>query len=894
MRPLLVFLLALSTGAHAQPLTDAVRLQGYAHEDGVTHFVFDAGLYGVTPERVVVTGAFRSWDANMDLPAWRLAPHPTADGVWTLAVPNEDYAAIAPATPFKFRIDDGVWLDPPAAAPNVEGGNLVFLFGVDPPALRAEIQGPKAVWAEVSGDGVARPLDAEAYRLTNARGDEIPLARVLPNTARRTLLVPAFELDWRRVYFLEIPALGLRTRVRRDSYFRTLFSDEALGANMSEDGSETTFRLFAPRADRVELYLYLYPDQSPGEADAVITMSRRPDGVWETTQPGDHHGVYYDFRVYGPNDPGNAFYDTDPVQISDPYARVSVDSFGKSRVWHRTEPAEPLSGGRPKMEDVVAYEVHVQDFTDLLPVEDALKGTIPAMVVPGLTNSLGEPVGFDYLVDLGVNVVHLMPVQEFLHYPDEEWQAAFAGDPFAIEQGIDRENYQWGYRTTHAFAVETRYRKRGTEHGAQREQFRNLVQAFHDAGLAVIIDVVPNHTGENMDGRNYLFNFNALDRPYYYRTDDALDHIGPFGNEVKTEDRPMTQRWLLDQLRHFVDEFGVDGFRIDLAGQIDEQTLRWVKAQLPDDLILYGEPWIDASDPEVRANPDWDWYKEDAPITFFQDAARDAFIGSPFRLEDKATDRGFAGGNGALREAAMRALANAYPEEAASPNRGIAYLDIHDNWTLADRFATRDWNGNEGVDAGPYKIAAGLLFTTVGPIVLHGGSEMMRSKGLAPIEEFEKATASGPIYFKGRDDTYNLRRPNEFVWENVGRSDGPNDYANMRAYWKGLIAFRMSDYGKVFRTAEPVPEGYYRWILPENDRLLGYLVDEQVLVLVNTDTGTQTFEDVALPAGTWRLIADGDRVDHEAGVEGPDASLTGDAAVTLTLPPTSLKIWVRE
>ena len=84
------------------------------------------------------------------------------------------------------------------------------------------------------------------------------------------------------------------------------------------------------------------------------------------------------------------------------------------------------------------------------------------------------------------------------------------------EQGISEENYQWGYRTSHAFAVEHRYRRKGSEPGAQREQFRDLVQAFHDEGIAVIIDIVPNHTAENIDGQNHFFNFNVLDKLYCY------------------------------------------------------------------------------------------------------------------------------------------------------------------------------------------------------------------------------------------------------------------------------------------------------------------------------------------------------------------------------------------
>jgi pullulanase/glycogen debranching enzyme len=886
--PALLLLLAMPLAA--QPLPDLARQQGYVHDRDTTWFIFDAARYGLTaPTRVVVTGAFRNWDQDMNSPAWQLRPM-DGTGVWTLAVPNPQYGRIGPSTPFKFRIDDGRWLDPPAGSPNAEGGNLVFLHGVQPPRLRAELRSDDTVWATLTGENVTRPLDAAAWRLTDGQGRPIPVAHVVPNTATETLLVPAQPLDPKRVYYLELPALSLKAHVRRDPWFRTLYSDKPLGANI--DDGLTTFRLFSPRADRVRLYLYRHADDPPARAFRVIDLEVDDDGVWEAFVPEDLHGVYYDFTVHGPADPGNYFYETHPVHITDPYARVSLDSFGKARVWRRTTPATPLRNGRPKMEDVIAYEVHVQDFTDLLPVPADLRGTMPAMTMPGLRNRQGQPVGFDHLVGLGVNVVHLMPMQEYLHYPDAEWQAAFRDDPYMQAMQSHLENYDWGYRTTHAFAIESRFRRRGTEHGAERDQFRDLVQAFHDRDIAVIIDLVPNHTGENMDGRHLLFNFNVLDLPYYYRTNDALAHIGPFGNEVKFEDRPMTQRWLFDQCRALIDEFGIDGFRIDLAGQIDQQTLLALRTTLGDDVILYGEPWIPPSDPDVAAHPDWAWYKIDAPITFFQDDTRNSFKGPVSDPQDKRTDRGFAGGNSAERDRVMRGLTNRWPDET-HPNLGLGYLDIHDNWALADQFATQDWDGRLGVDEGPFRIAAGLLFTSLGPVVLHGGTEFMRSKGAAPTDKFVRQTASGPIYLKGRGDTYNIRTPNQFVWDNLGQTR-PADYRGMLAWWKGLIAFRNSTVGKVFRTPDFPPEDYYRFLTPANAYLLGYVVDERVLVLINTEEHPNTFADVVLPPGRWKQIADGQRIDHVRGVRGPYARLTGGQALTFTLPATTMMIWVRE
>ncbi len=606
---MLLVALAVGQAPENSPQTawDASHVQqGYRHQENVTYFLFDPRAYGVRrPNRVVVTGAFRNWDQDMQNPRWQLSEDEES-GIWSVAVPNPQFTVIMPATPFKFRINDGAWLAPPDNSVNREAGNLVFERGVQPPRLKAELRGEKAIWFSLTGANVQRSLDADDYKLTDAAGNPVPVAAVIANTAAESLLIPATPVDRRRVYYLAHRPSGLTALCRRDGWFRQLYSTKPLGAEIDAAGKQTTFRVFAPRAERMRLYLYRDADDTLQQAVRQVEMQMDDDGVWEAFVPGDLHGMYYDFTVHGPAEPGNFYYESHPVHVSDPYARVSVDSFGKGRVWRKTQPARPLRNGRPAMQDVVAYEVHVQDFTDQLPVADDLRGTLPAMSISGLKNSRGQPVGFDFLVNLGINVVHLMPIQEFLHFPDAEWRAAFAADPFMIANGIAQENYQWGYRTTHAFAIETRYRQRGTEHGAQRDQFRDLVQAFHDRDIAVIIDLVPNHTGENMDGRHYLFNFNALDLPYYYRTNDHLQHIGPFGNEVKTEDRPMVQRWLIDQCRQLIDEFGIDGFRIDLAGQIDRQSLLALRHAVGDDVIIYGEPWIPPAIPRlprIRTGP---------------------------------------------------------------------------------------------------------------------------------------------------------------------------------------------------------------------------------------------------------------------------------------------------
>ncbi len=926
-RLLLLAVLLASASARAQTPTPAERAQGYALRGDTTLFVFDPALYGgaqgaTVPRRVAVTGAFRGWSA--DMAAFTLVP--SASGVWTLAVPNAAYAAVAPASPFKFRVDDaagdGRWLDPPPGAPNVDGGNLIFLFGVTPPRLVAELRGERSVWVRVTGRD--RPLDASAYRITRWDGHEIGVAAVYPNEAETALLVPGEALAVHQVHYVTVPsatpgAPALRSIARFDGIWRDLVSTKPLGAEVTDLGYRnapirraTDIRLFAPRADSVSVYLY--PERLGGP-ETRIAMRRDAQGVWEMTRLNDLSGTWYDFAVYGPDGPGSSFTNQTGKRYSDPYGRVSDDSWGRTMIAPRTTPATPLANGRPAMEDVVSYEIHVQDFTDRLPVAPELRGTFAGMATPGLTNARGEPVGLDHIARLGVNTVHLMPVQEYLNYPDSTWAAAFHDDPFMRAMGVADQNYQWGYRITHYMAIENRYRTHGSPHGAEREQFRDLVQAFHDRGIAVVVDLVFNHTGENMENRDNLLNFSGIDRLYYYRTDDAGALIGGYGNEVKSENRPMVQRWLVDQCRALVEEFGVDGFRVDLAGQTDEQSLRALRAALPADLIWYGEPWIASNDPDFEANPSWDWYKADAPIPYFQDDARNAFQGTPDAPRDPATDRGWAGGNASLREAAVNGILNRWPDEHV-PTGGINYLDIHDNWALADRFARTTagpgaWDGRAGVDAAAVRIAATLLLTSLGPVVLHGGSEMLRSKGLAPRPdeiggERVVQTALSNIYIKGRGDTYNLRTPNGFDWDRVGATPAtgdPDDVAGMLDWWRGLIALRLSPAGSVFRTAS-ADTSAVRFFRPADPHALGYLVGGEtgpaVLVLLNTGDAAVMFEDI--PADTWRIVA-------EAGASagsfvGEDDPFMTEPRITrvetlgaesrVRVSPGGVRIWVRE
>jgi pullulanase/glycogen debranching enzyme len=371
----------------------------------------------------------------------------------------------------------------------------------------------------------------------------------------------------------------------------------------------------------------------------------------------------------------------------------------------------------------------------------------------------------------------------------------------------------------------------------------------------------------------------------------------------------MTQRWIIDQCKHFIEEFGVDGFRIDLAGQTDQQTLLALKRELPEDIILYGEPWIDSNDPEYNKNPDWHWYKEDAPICYFNDDTRNTYKGPVFELNSKETDRGWAGGNTSLRNDVKLGLTCGFPTQNNIVS-AINYLDIHDNFALADQFASTAFDGRFGVDEVNYKIAATLLFTTPGPLVLHGGSEMMRSKGMAPLKEIVKEIPSGKIYFHGKRDTYNMRNANHFVWENVGRTfdkkqmPNPNipyqnaDYQNMINYWKGLMEIRkrylfpLAPFQAESTQPYQLPANAFTFIEPKDEHVLGYFIDNKVFVMLNTGKKMQE-QHIIFPKGKWNLVGN----EHEIALDTKFAqyhkSMMGGER-KLLIEPYSIYIWVRE
>ncbi len=371
-----------------------------------------------------------------------------------------------------------------------------------------------------------------------------------------------------------------------------------LGAHVRDGG--TRFGLWAPRATRVELAL-VDEDRNQTNHD----MRRGPDGVWTVHVEGVGPEQRYGYRVHGEWDPAAGARFNPAKLLLDPYARAITsgvdysgpildhtpesdyfpdeeDSFAAvplSVVVADSPAPRPIAEPRP-MAETVLYEMHVKGFTRLHPaVPEHLRGTYAGLAYPAV---------IAHLVELGVTAVELLPIHHFI------------SEPFLIGRGLS--NY-WGYNTLGYFAPHAAYGSVGTL-GQQVREFKEMVSALHDAGLEVILDVVYNHTGEGGHEGPTLA-FRGLDHLGYYRlTDDQRNDydVTGCGNSVDTSE-PGVLRMVLDSLRYWVTEMGVDGFRFDLVSTLVRDERHHVDQEHPFKVAIRTDPVL--SQVKMIAEP-WD------------------------------------------------------------------------------------------------------------------------------------------------------------------------------------------------------------------------------------------------------------------------------------------------
>lgn len=745
------------------------------------------------PTRIGLLPKWRNWDGKDD-----------PDRFWTPDLGEEVYLLTADRT---------VYATPPDTTPRI---------------LKALVDAPDRIRLVLSRSAPAAEIHAGVVSIRRADGAYVPVASAAPSpaTAARAKIVDvtlgeAFDSDgggdaWRggvALFGAYRPA-----PLTAGAIVDRLIDTGPLGAHSTPE--RTTFRVFAPTAVGVSVALYDGP--TGGEA-RLVPMTRTSTGVWEASVEGDLAGTYYKYRA----DHGGATYEG-----LDPYSRSHTDDDGRSLIFRDETRVAPPPTFPPR--DAIIYEMHIRDFTIDPASGVTRRGKYLGLTEEGtrLAGASEITTGLDHLKDLGVNVVQIMPFQDFDN--DEASEA-----------------YNWGYMPFHFNAPDGWYATRRDDATRVRE-VKAMVDALHRAGIKVVMDVVYNHTAEgNPEVRR---SFNALAPDFYYRRkeDGSYWNGSGCGNEFRTE-VPMARRFIVDSLRYWIEEYGIDGFRFDLMGLIDLETLdaivREVRALKPDALI-YGEPWAGGAT-GVRVTSTGD--QRGRGFGVFHADFRDALRGGVFSREPGWLV------DGRDRERVKRGLLGGIHTFSAAPEEAIQYIEAHDNHTLFDRLhrdgRARGLSEEEIVRAD--LLGAATILTSQGIPFLQSGQEFLRTKN-------------------GHENSYNAPDAvNMIHW--VWKREHPDVYL----YYRGLIRLRRAH--PIFRqpSAEDVRQNLFflddHLGLPVPQNAIGYILHkgrtedswESVAVLLNPNPWTVAFE---LPPAVWTPVVN----DARAGDVPLGAPLTGD------------------
>ncbi|WP_309118395.1 type I pullulanase [Paenibacillus sp.] len=629
-----------------------------------------------------------------------------------------------------------------------------------PRVVEATMTSPRTIRATInrrpSGDRRPEPT------LTTADGAVVPVVETVavgPRAYRIETAAALSVLERYVVRFGELPEANVTLRGRFDDpefERQYAYDGDDLGATYAPD--ETTFRLWAPTAEKATLALY-----SGGSNDAAEerTMTPSRQGTWMHRLPGDRHGLFYTYKV---------LIDGEWREAVDPYAR-SLSANGRRGAV--IDPARAAPDGwaahvRPPLSaatDAVLYELHVRDAT-MHPDSGASRpGTFLGLAEEGTRTQDGLPTGVDYLSELGVTHIQLLPVNDFVSVDE-----------------TDRERlYNWGYDPAFWFSPEGSYATDPQDPAARVRELKTLIQALHGRGLRVTLDVVFNHAFSA--ARSAL---EKLVPGYYFRTEAggrAANGTG-VGNDTASE-RAMMRKLIVDAISYWAREYRVDGFRFDLMGIHDVETIRLVRERLDDvdeTILLYGEGWVlDTPLPEERkaALPNARLLPR---VGFFHDRFRDGVRGGVF----DAAERGFVGGEGARAHDVWTGVVGGIDYgrgisgHAAEPEQTINYVEVHDNHTLWDRLALSNGGDDDATRAAMQRLAAALLLTSQGIPLLHAGQEWLRTK-------------------RGEHNSY--RSPDE-----VNRLDWKRATCHREhiGYVRGLLALRRSHGAFRLPTAEAI------------------------------------------------------------------------------------------
>ncbi len=596
---------------------------------------------------------------------------------------------------------------------------------------------------------------------------------------------------------------------------------------------KTIFRLWAPKAQQV--VLRLYDNGESGEPIETVSLKPDRDGTWVVTLKGDWKNKYYTLQAQNDGKWSN--------EVPDPYARAVGVNGNRGMVVDlpSTNPEGWQDDRRPTLDhyaDIIIWEIHVRDFSIHPSSGSKYPGKYLAFTESGSQSSEGEKTLVDHLVELGITHVHLLPVFDF-HTVDET--------------RLDQPQFNWGYDPQNFNVPEGSYSTNPYDGNVRIREFKQMVKALHSVGIRVIMDVVYNHMYNAAAS-----NFEQLVPGYFFRSNDdgTLANGSGCGNETSSE-KPMMRKFMIESVTYWASEYHIDGFRFDLMGLHDIETMNQIRQALDEidpTIYIYGEGWTAGESPlpvEKRALKAH-VAKLDR-IAVFSDDIRDGIRGPWW--DDKGA--GFMAGKKGLEESIKFGVVAATPHSqidytkvnyskapyANNPQQTITYVTCHDNPCLWDKIVSTCTNCTKAQMLELQKFANAVVLTSQGVAFLHAGEELVRTK-------------------LGHHNTYNLPDSvNQLNWGNKAM------YRPVFEYYQKLIQLRKSH--PAFRMIDTLQiQKHLRFFQIDKPLLVGYQLSDNangdpwkdILVFYNASSKAA---EVKLPAGEWEIVATKDNIEEK-------------------------------
>lgn len=617
------------------------------------------------------------------------------------------------------------------------------------------------------------------------------------------------------------------------------YTGKDLGAVWTKE--KTTFKVWAPTAEKVKVNLYQEGTPDVDDLTEQLQMQPGENGVWTAEKTGDLNGVYYTYEVT---------VGEETVEACDPYARTTGVNGQRAMVldlnstnpedWE--EDVDPNAGAA--VTDAFIYELHVRDLSMDKSSGIQNAGKFLGLTETGTKTPGGVATGLDHMKELGITHLHLLP---FYDYGSVD------------ETKLDKPQFNWGYDPVNYNVPEGSY-STDPYHGEVRvRELKQTVQALHRNGISVVMDVVYNHVHNAEE-----FCFNRIVPGYFSRMneDGTYSNGSGCGNDTASE-RSMVKKYIVDSVCYWADEYHMDGFRFDLMGLLDTETVNEIVTEVHKkhpNVIFYGEGWT--LDTELtkegyllatQTNS-----KETPGFAYFSDNIRDMIKGHVFYTDE----RGYVTGAAGLEEEVEKCFMG-LPEWCKSPTQTINYASCHDNLTLMDRIAGGTPAAKREDHIKMNNLAAVIYMTSQGIPFLQAGEEMLRTKVDSDGEFVENSYASP-------DEV------NSIKWATLEKEE----YARVFEYYKGLIAFRKAHGALRLTDAEEV-----RTHVAAVDGLEPNVTAFSIQGGVNGETAEELFvifnpntkeTRVPLPEGTWKVCINGE----QAGTDTIETITTGTAKVS--------------